>query len=867
MLMTTTSEFQTKPDYYTTEKECSEAEKVRINTNPRYKFFFQTHFTAGDIDQFEKYRDATNGSLSLPEEPDEDTVIPEQIAWKKYSNLDPIAVDNTFKYLFYKFKKGIFIKIKDGKLRVFLPFSNKNFVNEWSKRIKIDPKYGDLLSFMKHITTLEGYKFLPQNVNKFIDTWYSNNCLFRYEFPIHEGDTNVPNASDMFKTLCEEREVPDMEFFVNRRDFPLLKTDETEPYSHIYDTSNMPLLSHNYSKYCPILSMVGAKNFADIPIPTGDDWARVCSREDTPKFFLHSDRGSFQTTPVPWKDRKSIAVFRGASTGAGVTIETNQRLKLAYISETQENDDDGQPFLDAGITKWNLRPRKIKGEEYLQTIDIENLPFGLVSFMSPQEQASYKYLINVDGHVASYRLSRELESGTCILLATSKYKLWYRSMLKPYVHYVPVKADLSDLITQIKWCKENDEQCAEIGENARNFAITYLTKDGILNYLQKLLFELKKVNGMYVYNVVTPREVLNRRELKILSGMDNPMKKLSKPTILFKNDNTTITEYNGNIVKKESNDIVHEAFVSLTSTNGLQNFIRIHGFYQSKDSKFILMDSVKGQTLNEYIKCEHFSMNNFLLILVQLSLALRIAQKKCQFVHNDLFPYNIILKTVPEPVTVSYDVDGYTYDVKTMVVPTMIDLQRSHIVLDNHHYGNVNMFSSSTIQDVVTMLVTCIADISSFNLTDDDLQTIITLANFLSHSGYHPKKFAKSGKNGLGDIRFFFVKASKYTEILTSDKCELEEKTPVDLVEYMMKHFRLPVKRKGERDTTEPISKCKYTENTFLQPKKILKLLQDDLECSEMYTLRSIAKTIYSKNLKQLGTTQYTNIYKEIIKA
>jgi len=894
--MTTTSEFQIKPDYYNSEEACAQNEKTKINTNPRYKFFYQTHFTAGDIEQFDKYRDSTNGKFSIPSYSDNDFHVPTQILWEKYQDLDATAVDNTFNYLFHKFKKGIFIKIKNGELKVFLPFSNKNFVNEWGKRIKINPKYGKgvegMIEFMRHITVTEGYNFFPNKINKFVDTWYSNNCLLRYEFPVHEGDTNVPNASDMFKTLCKERELPDMEFFINRRDFPILKTNGTEPYSHIYDTSNMKLLSHNYPKYSPILSMVSAKNFGDIPIPTGDDWARVCLAEG--KFFANSaDRFYTKLKPVPWEKRKSIAIFRGASTGAGVTIETNPRLKLAYISITTPKDDDGQPFLDAGITKWNLRPRKIKGEEYLQTIDIKNLPFGLVQYISPQEQGMYKYIINVDGHVASYRLSRELESGSCILLVGSKYKLWYRSMLKAFVHYVPVKSDLSDIVEKIKWCKENDEMCQQIAKNSKKFAATYLTKDGILDYLQKILIEIKKVNGVYLYNTISPKDVQYNRELKFLScarktididSFTKTAKVCKVSDVMFKNATTVISEYNFEgkyIVKKKSPSVAHEAFISL-ATNGLSNFVYIHGFYE----EFILTDSIRGQTLSQYIKGNEFKMDDFLLILVQLSLALRIAQNKCEFVHNDLTPWNIIIRTIEKPIIISYDTDGFIYSLQTRLVPVIIDLGRSHIVLSQddtkyfkEHYGNVNMFSSSTIQDIITLLVTTISDIVSFDLDKHTTSAVITLANFLSRTGYRQEEFVQSGKNGLGDIRFFFNKASKYTELLVSDKYELEKKTPVDFVEYLIQQFTLPVKKlvsKGyeENEEFKTEERYPYTENIFLRPHDILSLLKEEkLNNPDICTLRSISKVIYSKNLKQLKIREtcpkikeYMELYQEILK-
>ena len=46
--MTTTMAFQKKPNYYNSIEECLKGSHEREQTNPRYKNFNQTHFTAGD---------------------------------------------------------------------------------------------------------------------------------------------------------------------------------------------------------------------------------------------------------------------------------------------------------------------------------------------------------------------------------------------------------------------------------------------------------------------------------------------------------------------------------------------------------------------------------------------------------------------------------------------------------------------------------------------------------------------------------------------------------------------------------------------------------------------------------------------------
>ena len=47
--------------------------------------------------------------------------------------------------------------------------------------------------------------------------------------------------------------------------------------------------------------------------------------------------------------------------------------------------------------------------------------------------------------------------------------MWYFPLLQPYVDHVPVQADLSYLDEKIRWCRENDEKCRQIGENAKIF--------------------------------------------------------------------------------------------------------------------------------------------------------------------------------------------------------------------------------------------------------------------------------------------------------------------------------------------------------------------------------------------------------------
>jgi hypothetical protein len=55
-------------------------------------------------------------------------------------------------------------------------------------------------------------------------------------------------------------------------------------------------------------------------------------------------------------------------------------------------------------------------------------------------------MIDVEGHSASYaRLEMIMLSGSLPFKHQSPFKQYYESGLKPYVHYIPVNRDFSDL--------------------------------------------------------------------------------------------------------------------------------------------------------------------------------------------------------------------------------------------------------------------------------------------------------------------------------------------------------------------------------------------------------------------------------------
>lgn len=63
----------------------------------------------------------------------------------------------------------------------------------------------------------------------------------------------------------------------------------------------------------------------------------------------------------------------------------------------------------------------------------------------------------VDGTVAAYRLPALLSGDSVVFKQDSKWYEHFYAELQPWVHYIPVKEDLSDVMEQLHWARNHDK--------------------------------------------------------------------------------------------------------------------------------------------------------------------------------------------------------------------------------------------------------------------------------------------------------------------------------------------------------------------------------------------------------------------------
>jgi len=171
-----------------------------------------------------------------------------------------------------------------------------------------------------------------------------------------------------------------------------------------------------------------------------------------------------------WERKSDRAVFRGALTGVqvepGIGIESAgysalssgalvdtclrvPRCRLVYKYDRSE-------FVDAKLTKlMDLLPSTVNG------VDI------LGPSLSLREMMKYKGIIVLEGNDVSSGAKWALLSQSVVLMPQPVYTSWaMEEMLEPWLHYIPLAPDLSDVEEKVRWMLHHDSESQRIAHRA-----------------------------------------------------------------------------------------------------------------------------------------------------------------------------------------------------------------------------------------------------------------------------------------------------------------------------------------------------------------------------------------------------------------
>jgi len=113
-------------------------------------------------------------------------------------------------------------------------------------------------------------------------------------------------------------------------------------------------------------------------------------------------------------------------------------------------------------------------------------------FVSLPNHCHYKYLIDIQGWGYSGRVKHLLHSKRPLFFQERDCNEYWFFDLEPFVHYIPVKKDLSDFYEKFEWCEKNYGDCIKIAENAQNFAINNLRRQNAVDKYKEIIIDKKK---------------------------------------------------------------------------------------------------------------------------------------------------------------------------------------------------------------------------------------------------------------------------------------------------------------------------------------------------------------------------------------
>jgi hypothetical protein len=87
--------------------------------------------------------------------------------------------------------------------------------------------------------------------------------------------------------------------------------------------------------------------------------------------------------------------------------------------------------------------------------------------LSMQEMFTYKGIIILEGNDVSSGLKNALLSTSVVLMPEPMFTSWaMEELLEPWIHYIPLQADLSDVETKVQWMLNHDAEAQRISYRA-----------------------------------------------------------------------------------------------------------------------------------------------------------------------------------------------------------------------------------------------------------------------------------------------------------------------------------------------------------------------------------------------------------------
>jgi len=153
-------------------------------------------------------------------------------------------------------------------------------------------------------------------------------------------------------------------------------------------------------------------------------------------------------------------VWRGAPTGSGFKNNIPPR-SVSRETLLENHCHSNSPLINVGLVV--KKPNHAVWKKYEK------------EEMSLETMLQYKYLLSVEGNDVATNLKWILASNSLVVMPRPQISSWLiEDALLPYVHYLPVRDDFSDLESQIIWAEKHTKKCEKMIANAHRYLEPFL---------------------------------------------------------------------------------------------------------------------------------------------------------------------------------------------------------------------------------------------------------------------------------------------------------------------------------------------------------------------------------------------------------
>lgn len=268
-------------------------------------------------------------------------------------------------------------------------------------------------------------------------------------------------------------------------------------------------LSHNdgpgpQKSLVPEFSSCSTQVHHNIRLPTPYGWLDDLPPQDNPKWeqrlnerllWRGLNTGIFHAKHIKWQESHRIRTVRDANALNGTLtilppvhspsdlMGSHKVVKKAHLNPALLDI----AFADKPISCAQAECDKLR-KDYTWRERQDN-----------QEAGKYKYVLDVDGNGWSGRFKR-LVTSHALPFKSTIYPEWFAERIAPWVHYVPVQVDLSDLHDALIFFRgdgngdgAHEELAKKIASQGREWSKKFWRREDLVAYFFRLMLEYARV--------------------------------------------------------------------------------------------------------------------------------------------------------------------------------------------------------------------------------------------------------------------------------------------------------------------------------------------------------------------------------------